>query len=617
MTVYDFSSGFNAINNAFANIGKQNEIAYKREAMAALGQDLASGNYASAAQRALASGDPSVGIAILGLGQKADERKAEAAWFAGNGGGGGMGQPMAALGQGVSGNGGASAPRPFNRPVQVAETEDDTQRLEADMARRAGLGYGNPTLPAGMRNNNPGNIKFVGTGQAPGVVGPSVNTDQGDPQAVFNSPEAGMSAAYGLAMRKYQGGKRTAMDLIAGQGGWTPGNAGAAANVARTMGVAPNEDLRLDDPQRAQAFMQALIAQEHGKSGGLYPREMIAEAVGGAQPVQGFSVPAGQAEQAAGLSADPQVQLWSQRLATAPTEKARAYAKQKLDLAVKDAETRMAATKPNDVQRNYQMAVRQGYGGTLLDYQKELRTQINNNVAAGEKEEDKKIGESAGKRAGETMAAAASASKQLMRLGQVEALMKNVETGRLQPGRMSIAALGKSLGVDDKYLEAIGLDPKGVGDAQALNAISGRMLVDMIGSGGFPANNFSNTDREFLTGTLPSLANDPRANSILVEVAKRAAKLDIEKAKRWREWSRSNPKGSFDDYELEFGDKIGATDMFADLAQKAQALGAAPAAKPAAAAPSQASDYLRANPNLAAEYDAKYGPGSAAKVLGQ
>lgn len=136
-------------------------------------------------------------------------------------------------------------------------------------------------LPAGMRNNNPGNIKFVGQ-KIPGIVGPSVNTDQGDPQAVFATPEAGMNAMFQLAKKKYDGGKRTTNDLIAGNMGWTPGNYDAAANVARSMGLRPTDDLNLNDPQMAAKFLRGLIIQEHGKSGALYPEQMIMSAIGGA-----------------------------------------------------------------------------------------------------------------------------------------------------------------------------------------------------------------------------------------------------------------------------------------------------------------------------------------------
>lgn len=143
----------------------------------------------------------------------------------------------------------------------------------------AGLGVPREKLPAGMRNNNPGNIKFVKGLNYPGLVGPSENTDQGDPQMVFTSPAEGMRAASSLAMRKYQGGKRTANDLIAGNMGWTPGNTQAAANIARNMGVDPNEDLRLDDPARMQGFLRALTLQEHGNAAKLYGDDVYGGAV--------------------------------------------------------------------------------------------------------------------------------------------------------------------------------------------------------------------------------------------------------------------------------------------------------------------------------------------------
>jgi hypothetical protein len=142
----------------------------------------------------------------------------------------------------------------------------------SDDARRS-------TLPAGMRNNNPGNIKFVGQ-KIPGIVGPSENTDQGDPQAVFDTPESGMAAMFSLAKRKYDGGKKSTNQLIAGNMGWTPGNTQAAANVARTMGLGPDDDINLNDPAMASRFMRALILQEHGKSGNLYPESMINRALG-------------------------------------------------------------------------------------------------------------------------------------------------------------------------------------------------------------------------------------------------------------------------------------------------------------------------------------------------
>ncbi|SFJ54643.1 hypothetical protein SAMN05216304_109132 [Bosea sp. OK403] len=273
-------------NNAY-------DQARKRQSLAEIGQRLDGSpeGYLKVAQGLLAAGDARGAASILALSEKARARGQAGDAEARNlmaPGASSADEPQAAFAPSTPS---VPAQRAFNRPVQVAETEADVQRLETEMEQRNGFGYGNPALPAGMRNNNPGNLKYAGNTAFPGVLGPSQNTDQGDPQSVFNSPEAGMAAAHGLALRKYQGGKRTADALIAGRNGWTPGNRAAAINIARAMGLAPDQDLQLADPQRAQAFLQALIAQEHGAAGARYPSDMIQSAVngrlGGAQVEQG------------------------------------------------------------------------------------------------------------------------------------------------------------------------------------------------------------------------------------------------------------------------------------------------------------------------------------------
>ncbi len=184
---------------------------------------------------------------------------------------------------------------------------------------------GDATLPAGMRNNNPGNIKFVPSLNYPGLQGPSVNRDQGDPQMVFDNPQNGMNAAASLAYRKYQGGKRSANDLIAGNMGWTPGNTQAAANIARTMGVDPNEDLRLDDPARMQGFLKALTMQEHGQASRQYGDDLYGNAAStaiGGRPAQAGATAAPQAAPAAAntspLGINPQTASIIQKLSMNP-----------------------------------------------------------------------------------------------------------------------------------------------------------------------------------------------------------------------------------------------------------------------------------------------------------
>lgn len=181
--------------------------------------------------------------------------------------------PMAGAGRELA----ASNPSPASVP-SFADDGTELGGYLSDPTRRS-------TLPAGMRNNNPGNIKYVGQ-KVPGIVGPSVNTDQGDPQAVFDSPESGMRAMHTLLGKKYAGGKLTPNQMIAGNMGWTPGNFDAARNVAKTMGISPDDDIGFNDPNRAAQFMQALILQEHGQKGRLYPQALISSAIGGGRPVE-------------------------------------------------------------------------------------------------------------------------------------------------------------------------------------------------------------------------------------------------------------------------------------------------------------------------------------------
>jgi len=94
--------------------------------------------------------------------------------------------------------------------------------------------------------NNPGDLHFPGTEMDYQKLfgGTKSNqTDQGLPLYQFPSLTQGFAAIAALARKKYQQGKTSLNKLIAGQGGLTPGNASAAANIARSMGIDPNDDL--------------------------------------------------------------------------------------------------------------------------------------------------------------------------------------------------------------------------------------------------------------------------------------------------------------------------------------------------------------------------------------
>jgi hypothetical protein len=121
----------------------------------------------------------------------------------------------------------------------------------------------------GVQNFNPGNIAWGAWAAAHGATG-GLGEDTGHQVAVFPDYQTGIKAMETLALSKYQGGKTSTADLIAGTSGWTPGNIAAADNVARSMGLRSADDLRLNDPEQMRKFVGALTTQEVGPAGARY-----------------------------------------------------------------------------------------------------------------------------------------------------------------------------------------------------------------------------------------------------------------------------------------------------------------------------------------------------------
>lgn len=187
--------------------------------------------------------------------------------------------------------------------------------------------------------------------------------------------------------------------------------------------------------------------------------------------------------------------------------------------------------------------------------------------------EASELGKEAGKATAEMYKAASSAGAQTQTLNRLQSLLANVETGKLTPARMSIAAWGKAAGVSEDLLKQMGLDPAQAGTGQAVTAIINQMVTQQIGSGGFPANNFSDADRAFLTDTMTKLSNDPRGNALIIEAMKRTNALKVEKAKAFRQWKGQNKGGSYFDFETDWAGQMQERNVFGDLAKQAEGLG--------------------------------------------
>ena len=118
------------------------------------------------------------------------------------------------------------------------------------------------SLPAGLRNNNPGNLKDLGI-EWEGRIGPSKNLDEGTPQVVFDSPEAGARAMMvNLRTQIEKKGLNTLQSLITA---YSPAAAKhAIPNIAKAAGISPDEKLDYNNPQQMLRLARGIVTQEHG-----------------------------------------------------------------------------------------------------------------------------------------------------------------------------------------------------------------------------------------------------------------------------------------------------------------------------------------------------------------
>ncbi|WP_432321931.1 lytic transglycosylase domain-containing protein [Yersinia enterocolitica] len=141
-------------------------------------------------------------------------------------------------------------------------------------------GEGDSTDPRGIRNNNPGNINYVGQD------GASLERPGGR-FAKFETAYDGLKAMARQLMRYFTGkttGKplQTLNDIIST---WAPGsenNTGAyIAQLSKMLNVHPDAVLNLENPQVMSALMGGIIHHENGRNP--YSSELISRAAGGMQ----------------------------------------------------------------------------------------------------------------------------------------------------------------------------------------------------------------------------------------------------------------------------------------------------------------------------------------------
>jgi hypothetical protein len=201
------------------------------------------------------------------------------------------------------------------------------------------------------------------------------------------------------------------------------------------------------------------------------------------------------------------------------------------------------------------------------------------NQHAGETEEQKVLGKARGEAQTALRDAAAKAPDNIAKLNLLGDLTAGVKTGATANVQGQAISLAKAAGVSDETIKRLGGDPNLPATAEAINKVVNELTVGLIGPGGFPANSFSNADREFLEKIFPSIRNQPEANQIAIEVMKRTEMRKAQKQAEWRAYSArmraEGKKANFDDFEDEYVDRLNAQEkegnsLFAGLAELAR-----------------------------------------------
>lgn len=129
-------------------------------------------------------------------------------------------------------------------------------------------------LKRGERNNNPGNLNYVGQ------AGASLERPGGR-FAKFETAYDGLRAMARQLTLYAQRGINTVQGIISTWAPSSENNTGAYVNaIASKLGINPNAALNLQNPQVLSQLMDGIIRHENGRN--IYPSELVNRAAGGA-----------------------------------------------------------------------------------------------------------------------------------------------------------------------------------------------------------------------------------------------------------------------------------------------------------------------------------------------
>lgn len=165
-----------------------------------------------------------------------------------------------------------------------------------------------------------------------------------------------------------------------------------------------------------------------------------------------------------------------------------------------------------------------------------------------------------------------------------------------------------------RALVSVGVPWADVKDAQPnelFTKLSNKLVLD--GLGGSLGTGISNADRDYIQGSTANISNTPEGNKAIIQLATKVAQRKQEIAKLARDYAKGN-NGRVD---AGFDDKLAEYANSHPLFPESQTIGNVSGSDMPGGVPAPAVAALKANPTKAAEFDAYYGAGSSARVLGR
>lgn len=159
-------------------------------------------------------------------------------------------------------------------------------------------------------------------------------------------------------------------------------------------------------------------------------------------------------------------------------------------------------------------------------------------VSNQEKEESKVVGKAFGEQYADIQKAGINAQSTINRVERLNALLQNVQTGKLTPFGTEVAKTAASLGIN--------IDSN-LGNKEAAASLANEMALQLrnpAGGAGMPGA-MSDADREFLKSMTPGLSTTPEGRKMMTETTIKIAKRDQEVAKLARDYRKKN--GSLDE----------------------------------------------------------------------